>query len=222
MFRVKPIFGILVVGAIVLLFTSYIALASVGHAQMVSPKNVTHSLAISSTRATQPPTATIAIVPTVTSPAVATDTPIVPTATSPVIVTATPTVSTVTDTLPAKSTPIATPVDTANSSIDQLPVNTSYYCNRVQYLGEKWPVHLYVGGCLVSEINQYSWSIDTIKSVLDTTVCATSEICTISVNTVAYFLHNEIHHITTESNQCGGRGIYVHVFGGFFRTHPVC
>ena len=231
MFRVKGLFGgrtllgvFIAVGAITLLFASYIVTASVGHAQSASNQNTTRASVAGSSHAAQLPTSTPTTIPTASgNTVVVVVTPTtVPTAPSnTVVATDTPTVS-ATSMTPPTNTPTATPVDTANSSIDQLPANMSYSCDRVEYLGGKWPVHLYIGGCLVNEINQYSWAIDSIKNVLTSTVCAANQTCVIAVDVTAYFLHNEIHHIVAESNKCSGHGIYVHVFGAFFRTHPVC
>jgi hypothetical protein len=232
MFRVKRVFGgrtllgaFIAVGAIALLFASYLVGANIGHAQTTNNQNTTRASIAGSGRTAQSPTATPTTVPTTSGNTVfvvVTPTTVPTTPSNTVVATSTPTVSTTTNTAPPTNTPTATPVDTANSSIDQLPADLSYECNRVEYLGGKWPVHLYVGGCLVNEINQYSWAIDSIKNVLNSTVCAANQVCVIAVDVTAYFLHNEIHHIVAESNKCGGNGIYVHVFGAFFRTHPVC
>ncbi len=232
MFRVKRVFGgrtllgaFIAVGAIALLFGSYLVGASIGHAQSTSNQNTIRASVAGSNRTSQSTASTPTTVPTAPSNTiVVVVTPTtVPTAPSnTVVVASTPTVSTTTNTPPPTNTPTATPVDTGTSSMDQLPANLSYACDRVEYLGGKWPVHLYVGGCLVNEINQYSWAIDSIKNVLNSTVCTVNQVCVIAVDVTAYFLHNEIHHMVAESNKCGGNGIYVHVFGAFFRTHPVC
>ena len=232
MFRVKRLFGgrtllgvFIAVGAITLLFASYIVTASVGHAQSASNQNTTRASVAGSSHAAQLPTSTPTTIPTAsgnTVVIVVTPNNCSNSTSNTVVATDTPTVSATTSTTPPTNTPTATPVDAANSSIDQLPTNMSYDCDRVEYLGGKWPVHLYIGGCLVNEINQYSWAIDSIKSVLNSTVCVVNQTCVIAVDLTAYFLHNEVHHMVAESNKCGGHGIYVHVFGAFFRTHPVC
>ncbi len=112
--------------------------------------------------------------------------------------------------------------DPSTTTLDQLPTNLDYYCGRVHDLGGKWPMHLYVGDCLISNIKNYRWTVTTVEGVLDRTLCEEIVLACLTVHALAFFIQGEIGHLADETSQCGNQGVYIHVYGGFFRSHSVC
>jgi hypothetical protein len=92
--------------------------------------------------------------------------------------------------------------------------------NGIHYLNGYWPAHFRLDGCLIDTIQQDSWSVDIIALVINDT--CDSLPCSISVDLAAKFIHLEIDHMEGESQQCGGQGVYMNVYGIVFRTDAVC
>jgi hypothetical protein len=110
----------------------------------------------------------------------------------------------------------------AQGSVD-LNYNMSAYCDKIQNLKlGNFPIHLYMGPCLINKIKSGSWATGLIETVVDKALCEDNLICGLTVKLLAFFIHGEIDHIADESDQCGGKGVYIYALDPDFHTYSVC
>lgn len=108
---------------------------------------------------------------------------------------------------------------------DPMPVPSSMaasYCDSIYNLGGTFPVHLYIGGCFINKVKSGNWAVGVTGTVISDILCKRNTACNVSIDLLAFFLHDEISHIADESDQCQGQGVYLHAWGPFFHTYLVC
>ena len=110
----------------------------------------------------------------------------------------------------------------SNNAVSQNKNNALDDCNEFLYLGGNWPAQFHLGGCTVNTMQQNSWTVDIIKTVVSDGLTECAGACTITLDVLAVLIHHEIDHLVDESNSCGGQGVNIDVYGIVFRTFPVC